>query len=313
MPENQAKPASYINRPYYVISFVLALSAFSGILLSTIYFFLAPKQQEAALLNKNEQMLMAAHVLNENQVFQIYNNHTWSPAVYDAQAQVLQASNKEIRASSSALNQYIKHFVHPLLTDRKGQIFTFEDKNISLADFSSENATKHPSLFLFYAILKNEQAFANFTSEQVAKDPRSIQAIILPISGFGLWGPLHGFLGIANDGNTVLGASWYQQVETPGLGANIANPQWLKQFYGKHIFESSISNQIDFKTAALGLKILKGSVDSNLGNSPLAKTSIDGISGATLTGNGVTEAYTHSLEPYRYLLISLAQRNQFGA
>lgn len=310
MSENQSKPASYINRPYYVVAFVLALSAFSGILLSTVYYFLAPKQQEAALLNKNEQMLMAAHVLNDQRVFQLYENKQWVPAIYDTQTQLLLPAEKEIKTSSSALNQYIKHFVHPLLTDTKGNIFTFEEKQLTLADF--EETISNQSLFLFYAVLKNDKRFSTYSPEQIAKDSRSIQAIILPISGFGLWGPLHGFLGIANDGNTVLGAAWYQQVETPGLGANITNPQWLKQFYGKHVFATSNSNQIDFRSATLGLKVLKGSVDSNLGNSPLAYSSIDGISGATLTGNGVTEAYTHSLEPYRYLLISFAQRNRFG-
>lgn len=311
MSKNQAKPASYINCPYYVIAFVLALSAFSGVLLSTIYYFLAPKQQEAALMNKNEQMLMAAHVLSAQRVFQLYENQQWVSAVYDTQTKLLIPSKKAIVASSSTLNQYIKHFVHPLLTDTKGTIFTFEEKQLTLENFNEQ--ANNQSLFLFYAILKNDQQFSTYSSAQIAKDLSSIQAIILPVSGFGLWGPLHGFLGIANDGNTVLGAAWYKQVETPGLGANITKPQWLKQFYGKHIFATSNSNQIDFKSATLGLKVLKGNVESSLGNSPLAYSSIDGISGATLTGNGVTEAYTNSLEPYRYLLISLAQQNnRFG-
>lgn len=292
--QQQTKPPSYLNSSWYVIVFVCALSAFSGILLSAVYSFLSPIQQKAALFDKNQQMLMAAQVLNEHSEFQLQDKGQWVPAIYNTKSQRLERSQQQVKPSDSAFGQYMQHFVHPLFTDRKGNIFETQSPE---------------SPFPFYAILKNDPQVASLSSAQVSKRIQAIQAIVIPISGFGLWGPLHGFLAIANDGHTVLGTSWYQQVETPGLGANITNPQWLKQFYGKQVFTLSASGSIDYNTATLGLKVLKGSV-ANLGNSPLARSSIDGISGATLTGNGVTEAYTNSLAPYRQLLISFAKQNQ---
>lgn len=301
MSQRPAQPSTYLNRPWYVILFICILSAFSGILLSTVYYFLAPIQERAALFDKNQQMLAAAQILNEKNEFQLNNQGVWVPAVYNPKTRMLEKSQHAAKTSFSAFEQYMQQFVHPLFTDSQGNIVSDEAV--------TKNLNNKTAYFPFYAILKNDPAFASFSASEVAKSPSSIHAIVIPISGFGLWGPLHGFLAIANDGHTVLGASWYQQVETPGLGANITTPQWLKQFYGKQVFSVSPSGSINFDTATLGLKVLKGSV-ANLGDSPEALSSIDGISGATLTGNGVTNAYTHSLKPYRHLLMFFAKQTQ---
>lgn len=55
----------------------------------------------------------------------------------------------------------------------------------------------------------------------------------------------------------------------------------------------------DFKSAPLGILVVKGKVSEVLGNSPKSKSAVDGMAGATLTGNGVTEAYRDVLSPYR--------------
>lgn len=136
-----------------------------------------------------------------------------------------------------------------------------------------------------------------------------VEALIIPISGFGLWGPIFGFLSIENNGNTVLGSTWYQQAETPGLGANITLPQWQKQFYGKKIFAISNDGTQNFEQGQLGIDVIKGSVKSILGSSPKSENSVDGISGATLTCNGVTAAFSSSLEPYRQLFIKIHKLN----
>ena len=59
---------------------------------------------------------------------------------------------------------------------------------------------------------------------------------IIPLSGSGLWGPIWGYISVENDGNTVYGAYFAHQGETPGLGAEIEKPQFQEQFQGKHFF-----------------------------------------------------------------------------
>ena len=137
-----------------------------------------------------------------------------------------------------------------------------------------------------------------------------INGYVIPINGYGLWDAIYGFIGIEADGNTVLGATWYNQAETAGLGANIALAWWQKQFQNKHIFQPSSTGQTDRKTAYLGITVVKGKVSEVLGNSPKAISAVDGISGATLTGAGVTAAYATSLNPYRPFLEKLSQNGQ---
>ncbi|WP_284442395.1 NADH:ubiquinone reductase (Na(+)-transporting) subunit C [Chlamydia gallinacea] len=305
------KLKSYLNQTWYIICFILLLSFLSGILLSTVYYVLSPFQERAAIFDRNKQMLTAAHVIDYSGRFQIYTEGEWKYAIYDKQSHVLKAVNAYPPAvTSSVLDAYSKNFVRPLLTDKKGQIFSFEEKNMQLSEFldaQPQGNLQKQSLLLFYVILSNTEQARTMTTEAIIKNPLVVQAIVLPISGFGLWGPMYGYLSLKNDGNTVLGTAWYQQGETPGLGANITNPQWQKQFYGKKVFLQSSSGNTSLATAPLGLEVVKGSAEALYGTSPKVLSTIDGISGATLTCNGVTEAYSQSLAPYRNLLLYFAK------
>lgn len=101
-----------------------------------------------------------------------------------------------------------------------------------------------------------------------------LEALILPVRGYGLWSTLYGFLAIEPDLNTVVGLGFYQHGETPGLGGEVDNPRWKAFWPGKTLFE-------DGKPA---IKIVKGNVPQN---SPDAKYQVDGLAGATLTSKGV--------------------------
>lgn len=62
-----------------------------------------------------------------------------------------------------------------------------------------------------------------------------IIAYALPISGQGFWAPIKGVIGIETDKKTITAIAFYQQNETPGLGAEIAKPAFREQFKGKVI------------------------------------------------------------------------------
>ena len=79
---------------------------------------------------------------------------------------------------------------------------------------------------------ENRQTLPVFIYTDNNKSPK----YIIPLSGSGLWGPIWGYISIENDGNTVYGAYFAHQGETPGLGAEIEKPQFQEQFQGKHFF-----------------------------------------------------------------------------
>ena len=103
----------------------------------------------------------------------------------------------------------------------------------------------------------------------------SVQQFILPIEGKGLWSTLYGFVSVDTDMNTVKGLTFYEHAETPGLGGEVDNAKWKSGWPGRKVFDD------DGKVA---LKVIKGKAKSP-DEDPHA---VDGLSGATLTSNGVS-------------------------
>ncbi len=102
-----------------------------------------------------------------------------------------------------------------------------------------------------------------------------IQKIILLIYGKGLWSTMYGLIALDKDMRTVAGFAFYQQGETPGLGGEVDNPRWKALWKGKIAYD---------KNGKVIIRVIKGKVDPASTN---AKSEIDGLSGATLTTNGV--------------------------
>ncbi|SCA58966.1 hypothetical protein AB751O23_BO_00010, partial [Chlamydiales bacterium SCGC AB-751-O23] len=113
------------------------------------------------------------------------------------------------------------------------------------------------------------------------------------------------------DGQHVIGISWYKHKETPGLGANISESWWQEQFIEKSIFQAPNTGEAqDFETAPLSINVVRGKVIDVFGNGPKSKNSVDGMSGATITGDGVTKSYKESLNGYRSFLVKLAKSSK---
>lgn len=115
---------------------------------------------------------------------------------------------------------------------------------------------------------------------------------IMALSGAGLWGPLWGYLSVDSDGNTVYGTDFSHQGETPGLGAEIAKPAFSNEFKGKKLFVDGT-----FKSIA----VVKP------GKSAAGQDYVDGISGGTITSQGVDHMLSSSLSGYVKFLTSLNQ------
>jgi Na+-transporting NADH:ubiquinone oxidoreductase subunit C len=141
----------------------------------------------------------------------------------------------------------------------------------------------------------------------LVKDGGNIKSIILPVSGYGLWSTLYGFLSLDADGQTVQSINFYDQAETPGLGGEVVNPKWRALWKGKKVYAETAQHGFDKGTvedADLGepaLHLIKGVVDNS---KPEALYEVDGLAGATLTSRGVTNLirYWTSTEGFaRYL------------
>ena len=106
---------------------------------------------------------------------------------------------------------------------------------------------------------------------------------IIPLRGKGLWGPIWGFIALEEDLNTVYGAVFDHKGETPGLGAEINQLFFQEPFIGKTIFDAEIFTSI---------RVVKGGAPEGDNHA------VDGISGGTITSDGVTDMLFERLNMY---------------
>ncbi|MDR1102275.1 MAG: NADH:ubiquinone reductase (Na(+)-transporting) subunit C [Tannerella sp.] len=112
---------------------------------------------------------------------------------------------------------------------------------------------------------------------------------VMALRGKGLWGAVWGYISVDDDRNTVFGADFSHAGETPGLGAEIATPIFTAQFRGKQIFKDG---------AFRSIAVVKP------GRTRPGQDCVDGISGGTLTSNGVNDMLFACLESYTSFLKS---------
>jgi len=108
-----------------------------------------------------------------------------------------------------------------------------------------------------------------------------IVAYVLPISGQGFWAPIKGLIGIDADRRTITGIAFYQQNETPGLGAEIDKPAFRNQFRGKVI--ASEGRPMDIKRPG----------------SQLGPNEVHAVTGATQTSSRLERIINADLEKWR--------------
>jgi Na+-transporting NADH:ubiquinone oxidoreductase subunit C len=108
---------------------------------------------------------------------------------------------------------------------------------------------------------------------------------IIPLRGKGLWGPIWGYISLKEDVNTVYGATFDHKTETPGLGAEINTPMFMEQFQSKKILKDGQFS---------GIKVTKKEAAGDY--------EVDGISGGTITSDGVEDMITDCMQSYLVFL-----------
>ncbi len=114
-----------------------------------------------------------------------------------------------------------------------------------------------------------------------------ITGYAIPIEGKGLWGTMYGYFAIEPDAVTVKGITFYRHKETPGLGGEVDKDWFKNNFIGKRL--------VDNDGKLVSIEVIKGFVSDK---DPEAYRKVDGISGATITGKGVTTFLKKDLNKY---------------
>ena len=154
--------------------------------------------------------------------------------------------------------------------------------NIDAANFDQRKASKDAKLSIELdddVDIANINRRSNFAKIFLVKENNNIDRYVFPVHGYGLWSTLYGYVTLEKDMNTIYALKFYDHRETPGLGGEVDNVKWQALWKGKRLFDSN--NKLAFT-------VVKGAV---VPGNEKEIYQVDGLSGATLTSDGVTNMF----------------------
>ena len=259
---------------------------------------LKSKQRQAKADFLVTQLLLSARILNYDGYFEILaKDGSTKPAIFDNGRLV--ESFEKVKATTAQIKTIYNNRIHPMLCDESGTSYTFEEKDIDYPIYFDENKKDgfaHLDYKLYYKVTANG-------------DKNKLYGLTFPITGFGLWDTIHALLCVQPDCNTILGFSCYDHKETPGLGGEISEAWWQNQFYGKKIFRADKNGNVDFSMAPLGINVVKPGQLETL-NKRQKNSSVNGVTGASITSKGIMQGIKNSLAPYRNLLLRTSKDHE---
>ncbi len=198
----------------------------------------------------------------------------------DKKKQILGAviSAEEIGAMSpDQVNEFYENNISSIVVDINGKEIT--DGGVTAEKVEIAKDYKKPA---------DQRSYPVFIYHAEG-NPSEVKSYILPLYGAGLWDAIWGYIALETDMNTVAGITLAHAGETPGLGARITEGEVQARYVGKKIFDES--------GELVAVEMMKGegkdySTDDH---------KVDGMSGATITGNGVNnmlKAYLSHYEAY---------------
>jgi Na+-transporting NADH:ubiquinone oxidoreductase subunit C len=205
-------------------------------------------------------------------VFQALKPAQDANVALDKKKQILAALNIRDLTDEQAAAEYAKDITADKIIDATGKTVSKGSEGGEESGFKLNSADyKAGKLALFVCKVNGETKY------------------VMPVYGMGLWGPIWGYIAVNADKTTVFGAYFNHESETAGLGAEIKdNAAWQEQFKGKKIFKNGSDN--------IALSVLKKSDVKD------PTTQCDGVTGATLTSNGVSAMLKDCLSKYKTFL-----------
>lgn len=188
----------------------------------------------------------------------------------DQQTKILEASGLLEKAGKDVVKTYNEFVVARMIDLESGEfvegdVINFDerrnsrDKALSIKPENDLAGINRRSNTAVVYLVKNESG--------------NVETVVLPIIGSGLWDLMYGYVGLESDLNTVKSVIYSDHKETPGLGAEVLNPNWKALWPGKKIYNDA---------GEVKTKLVKGGAKAN------DIHGVDALSGATLTSNGVT-------------------------
>lgn len=240
--------ARNVNAPGYTIRFALIVCLICATVVSVAAVGLKSRQDANALLYKEQNVLIVAGLAEPGQSMTIddvnaaFETRITSLLVDRRTGEILEASPADARRFDQRVAQR-------------------DPATSGVAAPNAAGLQRLPDQTLIYAVSDADGA---------------LDKIVLPVVGQGMWGTIYGFIALSPDTRTVLGLTFYEQKETPGLGAEIANPDWLALWEGRAPFD-------EFGEPAL--QVIKGTA----GPPETDPLRVDGLSGATITSRAVSD------------------------
>jgi len=228
----------------YIIGFAATICLVSSVLVSGAAVGLKDRQERNKLLDLQEKVLTVSGLMTEGDDL-----------------------------SASEITALYESSIRPKVIDLKtGEIA----EGIDPMEFDQRSAS-HDEATSFPAP-PNESKIRRLPNQALVFDvveDGALKALVVPIEGYGLWGTLYGYLALEPDARTIVGITFYEHGETPGLGGEIDNPRWKALWPGRLAYDQRGRPAIGVKKGPAG---------------PPAKDpyNVDGLSGATITSRGVT-------------------------
>ena len=203
----------------------------------------------------------------------------------DVQKTILRSLNFEenLLESNESIEQTFKNYIDAKCVNVEGEIV---ECNIEEVD-----------------IEKNEETLPIY----IRMNNKKIEGIALPIAGKGLWSTIFGYIALNPDTDSVLGIQFYKHGETPGLGGEVEKKWFTDNFVNHPIKESNgeityVPKKIRNENGKIiSISVIKGGVDYSKSNKS-AIHQVDGISGATVTADGVSDFLLEDLLRYEKTL-----------
>lgn len=187
----------------------------------------------------------------------------------DRQTKILEASGLLTLAGTDIVGTYNKYVEAKMIDLKTG---TYIEGDVELFDERADSRNPEKSSEPAEDIAGLKRRADRAVIYLVKNDAGQVNTVVLPIVGSGLWDLMYGFVGLEADLNTVRSVVYSDHKETPGLGAEVLNPRWKALWPGKKIFDDQNN---------VAIKIVKGGAKAG------DLHGVDGLSGATLTSNGV--------------------------
>ena len=190
---------------------------------------------------------------------------------------------------------FLLAFVSSTLKPRQDVNVALDKKKQILAALNIRDLNDQESEAKYAEVVLKDEAFNLNSADYKAGNYKIYECqvngekkYVVPVYGMGLWGAIWGYVAVNEDGNTIYGAYFNHDSETAGLGAEIKDSKaWQDKFIGKKIYGTD---------GAPALKVVKSSELKNPENE------VDGITGATLTSNGVSDMLQDGFKKYKTLL-----------